>query len=117
MYSGERVAFVGEDVDGGYARVHFRVIPNEGSESSIEYRLFESGPRWAVYDVVFDGRSLVANYRSQFDSITRSSFDSQLLEWMRAEQATRASELLKPSLPEHWAAGLALGAALYGRRR
>lgn len=127
-YSGERVAFMEEEVAGGYARVHSRVIPNEGSEISIEYRLFESGSRWAVYDVVFDGRSLVSNYRSQFDSITRTSFVSQLLERMRTEQSTRAqapgavvtfgtAELLEPSVRERWAAGLLLGAALYGRRR
>jgi phospholipid transport system substrate-binding protein len=115
--SGERMAFVEDGVAEGYARVHSRVIPNEGPEISIEYRLFESGSRWAVYDVVFDGRSLVLNYRSQFDSLTRRSFDSQLLQWMRTEQSTRASELLTPPLSERWAAGLVLGAALYGRRR
>ena len=54
-------------------RVHSRVIPNEGPEISIEYRLFD-GSRWAVYDVVFDGRSLVSNYRSQFDSLTGECF-------------------------------------------
>lgn len=116
-YSGERTAFVESEIVEGYARVHSRVIPHEGPEISIEYRLFESGSRWAVYDVVFDGRSLVSNYRSQFDSITRRSFDSQLLEWMLTEQSTRASELLTPPLGERWAAGLVLGAALYGRRR
>jgi phospholipid transport system substrate-binding protein len=116
-YSGERMAFVENEVAEGYARVHSRVIQNDGPEISIEYRLFESGSRWAVYDVVFNGRSLVSNYRRQFDSLTRRSFDSRLLEWMRTEQSTRASELFTPPLRERWAADLVLGAALYGRRR
>lgn len=55
-YSGEWVAVMGEEVAGGYARVHSKVIPRVGSEISIKYRVFESGSRWAVYDVVFDGR-------------------------------------------------------------
>jgi len=83
-YSGERMAFVEDEVAEGYAR---------------------------------DGRSLVSNYRGQFDSIARTSLVAQLLEQMRTEQSTRASELLKPALHERWAAGLVLGAALYGRRR
>jgi phospholipid transport system substrate-binding protein len=127
-YSGEWVAIMREEVAGGYARVQSRVIPNVGSEISVEYRLFESGSRWAVYDVVLDGRSLVSNYRSQFDSIARTSFVSQLLERMRTEQSTRTqspgavvtfgvAELREPSVRERWAAGLLLGAALYGRRR
>lgn len=116
-YFGERMAFVGTEVAEGYARVHSKIIPHEGSEISIEYRLFESGPRWAVYDVVFDGRSLMANYRSQFDSMARTSLVSQLLERMRTQQSTRASELPEPSLRERRAAGLVLAAALYGRRR
>jgi len=106
-YSGERMVFAGDGAAGGYARVHSRVIPSAGPEISIVYRLFESGSRWAVYDVVFDGRSLVSNYRSQFDSITRSSFDSQRF----------TGELLEPSVRARWAAGLLLGAALSGRRR
>jgi phospholipid transport system substrate-binding protein len=116
-YSGARMVFVEDEVAEGYARVHSRVIPSEGPEISIDYRLFERGSRWAVYDVVFDGRSLVSNYRSQFDSLTQRSFDTQLLEWMRTEESTPASELLTPPLRERWAAGLVLGAAFYGRRR
>jgi phospholipid transport system substrate-binding protein len=127
-YSGAWVAVMGEEAAGGYARVHSRVLPKGGSEISIEYRLFERGSRWAVYDVVFDGRSLVSAYRGQFDSITRAAFVSQLRERMRTEQSTRTQApgavvtfgdagLLEPSVRERWVTGLLLGAAVYGRRR
>lgn len=127
-YSGEWVTVMEEEVAGGYARVHSRVLPKAGSESLIEYRLFDRGSRWAVYDVVVDGRSLVSMYRSQFDSITRAAFVSQLRERMRTGPATGAQTpgvvvtfgdagLFEPSVRERWVTGLLLGAAVYGRRR
>lgn len=127
-YSGEWVTVMEEEVAGGYARVHSRVLPKAGSESLIEYRLFDRGSRWAVYDVVVDGRSLVSMYRSQFDSITRTAFVSQLRERMRTGPATGAQTpgvvvtfgdagLFEPSVRERWVTGLLLGAAVYGRRR
>jgi phospholipid transport system substrate-binding protein len=125
-YSGENVAFLGEEVTGAYAQVRSRIITNQGSGISIEYRLFESGSRWAVYDVVLDSVSLVSNYRSQFNSIIRASSFPQLLKRMRTEQSKRtqsggavASSRAQEREPvlERWAAGLLLGAASHGRWR
>ena len=125
-YSGENVAFLGEEITGVYAQVRSRIITHQGSGISIEYRLFESGSRWAVYDVVLDGVSLVANYRSQFNSIIRASSFAQLLKGMRTEQSKRtqsrgavASSKAQEREPvlERWAAGLLLGAASHGRWR
>jgi phospholipid transport system substrate-binding protein len=126
-YSGENLTFLGEEVAGAYARVHSRIIPNQGSGISIEYRLFERGSQWAVYDIVFDGVSLVSKYRSQFNSIIRTSSCAQLLERMRAQQSRRAPSRgavessrapeLEPFVPERLAAGLLLSAASYARWR
>jgi phospholipid transport system substrate-binding protein len=52
----------------------------------LEYRLLENGARWAVYDVVLDGVSLVSNYRSQFNSIIRTSSFADLLAKLRNKQ-------------------------------
>ena len=60
--------------------------PSGGVEISIEYRLIESGARWAVYDVVLDGVSLVSNYRSQFNTIIRTSSFADLLVKLRSKQ-------------------------------
>lgn len=70
------VTFQGETIEGSSARVQSRLVTDRGAEIPIEYRLLERAGRWAVYDVVVDGVSQVASYRSQFNSILRtSSFD------------------------------------------
>jgi phospholipid transport system substrate-binding protein len=82
-YAGERIAFLGESVSGPYAQVRSRITTDRRMEISIEYRLVESRARWAVYDVVLDGVSLVSNYRSQFNSIIRTSSFADLLAKLR----------------------------------
>ena len=85
-YAGERVTFLGESVSGPYAQVRSRISTDRRMEFSIDYRLIESGARWAVYDVVLDGVSLVSNYRSQFNSIIRTSSFADLLTKLRSRQ-------------------------------
>jgi phospholipid transport system substrate-binding protein len=107
-YAAPTVAFQGDKVTGTYARVRSRI--------SIEYHLFERNSRWAVYDLLVDGVSLVSNYRSQFNSIIRASSLAQLLEKLRmdrprytqsrgAVESSRAPQLA-PSTRERLAAGL-----------
>src|SRR4030095_15281924 len=88
-YSGENVAFLGEELSGALAQVGSLVITTEGTRISIEYQLLERGSRWAVYDIVLDGASLVSTYRNQFNSSIRRSSFAQLMERMRAEQLRR----------------------------
>lgn len=90
-YSGERVAFVSEEVTGSLARVRSLVTTTTGSGISIEYQLLERGSRWAVYDIVLDGTSLVSTYRSQFTSSMRTSSFPQLMERMRAERLRQSA--------------------------
>ncbi len=85
-YAGEKVTFLGESVSGPYAQVRSRITTDRRVEISIEYRLLESGARWAVYDVVLDGVSLVSNYRSQFNSIIRTASFTDLLAKLRSKQ-------------------------------
>jgi phospholipid transport system substrate-binding protein len=85
-YAGEKISFLGESVSGPYAQVRSRITTDRRVELSIEYRLLESGARWAVYDVVLDGVSLVSNYRSQFNSIIRTSSFADLLAKLRSKQ-------------------------------
>jgi phospholipid transport system substrate-binding protein len=79
--------FEGASIDGQYARVRSRAGADRGPDISIDYRLSRHGARWAVYDVLHDGASLVASYRSQFNSILRSSSFAELLERMRGAEA------------------------------
>ncbi|HUM16615.1 MAG TPA: ABC transporter substrate-binding protein [Candidatus Nitrosotalea sp.] len=85
-YAGERIAFLGESISGSYAQVRTRITTNRRMEISIDYRLIDRGERWEVYDVVLDGVSLVSNYRSQFNSIIRTSSFGDLLARLRNKQ-------------------------------
>jgi phospholipid transport system substrate-binding protein len=78
------VTFLGETVNGPYAQVESRIATSRFGETSVEYRLLDHGGRWAVYDVVLDGVSLVSSYRSQFTSILRTSSFPQLLDRLRS---------------------------------
>ena len=82
------VTFLGETVNGSYAQVKSRIATSRFGETSVEYRLVDHGDKWAVYDVVLDGVSLVSSYRSQFASILRTSSFAQLLERLQSRQQT-----------------------------
>ena len=75
-YSGERVAFDGESVNGNEAVVRARVIATDGDVTPVEFRLVRNGgEHWKVWDAAFEGMSLVGNYRAQFGRIMqRGSF-------------------------------------------
>lgn len=47
--------------------VHTLVATPQGKPINMDYRMFNAGDSWKVYDVLVDGVSLVVNYRSQFD--------------------------------------------------
>ena len=85
-YAGEKITFLGESVSGPYAQVRSRITTDRRIEISIEYRLLESDARWAVYDVVLDGVSLVSNYRSQFNSIIRMASFADALARLRNKE-------------------------------
>ena len=81
------VTFQGESVEGSSARVRSRLVTDRGAEIPIEYRLRESAGRWAAYDVVVEGVSLISSYRSQFNSIIRSSSFARLLDRLAGREA------------------------------
>lgn len=85
-YAGENVTFMSESISGPYAQVRSRITTNRRVEISIDYRLLDTGTRWVVYDVVLDGVSLVSNYRSQFNSIIRTSSFADLLAKLRNKE-------------------------------
>jgi phospholipid transport system substrate-binding protein len=83
MYGGERIQYVGERVEGDYATVATRLTTKKGVEVPIDYRALRQADRWRVYDVSVEGVSLVANYRTQFNSLMRTSSPEQLLAKLR----------------------------------
>ena len=78
-YSGEKVNYLGERVDGDYAEVEVKVVTNKNTEIPVVYRMRAKDQKWLVYDMVIEGVSLVNNYRTQFsDILAKSSFEALL---------------------------------------
>jgi phospholipid transport system substrate-binding protein len=85
-YGGEKIAYLGDNIDGDQARVQTKLVAKGGSEIPIEYRMHKKGDRWLVYDVVIEGVSLVANYRTQFNKIIQTSSFQELVNKMKNKQ-------------------------------
>ena len=73
QYSGERVVYAGETIEGDQATVRTKLITKANTEIPIDYRMQKEGDRWRAYDVVIEGVSLVSNYRTQFNRIIQQS--------------------------------------------
>jgi phospholipid transport system substrate-binding protein len=86
QYSGERIAFVSEVVDGDLATVRTHFLSKSGTPIPVDYRLARAGDRWLAYDVTIEGVSLVANFRAQFNKIIQTSSTQGLVERLRARQ-------------------------------
>jgi len=84
-YSGEKVLYVDEKMQGNYAIVAVKIVTKQETEIQVDYRLQKKGKEWLVYDISIEGVSLVNNYRKQFGSImTRSSF-KDLIEKLKSK--------------------------------
>jgi phospholipid transport system substrate-binding protein len=86
-YSGEKVTYVGERVDGNYAVVSVEILTTKNEEVSVDYRVKRRGQGWYVYDVSIEGVSLVNNYRVQFNNIIMKSSYKGLITRLEAKVA------------------------------
>jgi phospholipid transport system substrate-binding protein len=86
LYGGEKIQYVGDKIEGDTALVSSKLLTKTGSEVPIEYRMLKKGERWLVYDVVIEGVSLVANYRTQFNKIIQTSSFQELVKKMKTRQ-------------------------------
>lgn len=82
-YEDEKILYVDEKTEGTYASVKTNIITSKEVQIPIEYRLLRKDSKWAVYDVVVEGVSLVNNYRNQFNSILRSGTYEELVKRMK----------------------------------
>jgi phospholipid transport system substrate-binding protein len=76
-YSGEKVTYLGDRVDGDLAEVN-TVLIRTNDRFPINYRLINK-TQWVVYDVIIEGVSLVNNYRSQFTRVIGESSYPELV--------------------------------------
>ncbi|MEX1297989.1 MAG: ABC transporter substrate-binding protein [Desulfotignum sp.] len=80
-YTDEQVLYVKEQVRNDKAQIDTKII-TDSIEIPIDYRMYQTEDgKWMVYDIVVEGVSLVANYRSQFSQMLDSgTFESLILE-------------------------------------
>lgn len=86
-YSGEKVVVLSEKQDKNYATVQTKIITNNGTEVSVDYKMLNNPGKWTIYDVVIEGVSLVNNYRSQFNNILIKSSYNELIQKIKAKQS------------------------------
>jgi len=86
-YSGEKVTYVDERVDGKYGVVSVKILTAKHDEVAVDYRVRKRGEGWYVYDVSIEGVSLVNNYRVQFNNIIMKSSYEGLVERLEAKVA------------------------------
>lgn len=82
-YSGEKVLYIDEVVDGKYATVSVKIVTKKDTEISVLYRVKKDGDNWLVYDISIEGVSLINNYRKQFNSIIVQNSYKELVDKLR----------------------------------
>ena len=87
LYSGEKIAYLGDTIEGDQATVRTRILTKHRTEIPVDYKMYRHGDRWLVYDVFIEGVSLIANYRTQFNKIIQTSSYQELVRKMKIKQA------------------------------
>ena len=83
-YAGEKITYVSESIDGGYALVRSKIVAPRGrTDTTVDYRLHRRDGRWKVYDVLIDGVSFVSTYRGQFNRVITASSYSALVDSLK----------------------------------
>jgi phospholipid transport system substrate-binding protein len=77
-YKDEKIVYLDEQVKGEYALVRTQIIRNDAT-IDVDYKLFNEGGEWRVYDFVIERVSMIRNYRSQFTKIIRKDSYSGLV--------------------------------------
>ncbi len=77
-FDGEKVVFLpyepGKRENIAYVKSKY-LIP--GGDIAVDYRLIRKSNEWKVYDIIFDGISLMKNYRADFrEHVSQSGIDS-----------------------------------------
>jgi phospholipid transport system substrate-binding protein len=94
-WSGEKIIYTSETVDGSFASVRSKIITRR-AEVALEYRLLQRDGRWRAYDVLMDGVSFVSTFRGQFERIIQQSSFTGLMEKLR-KRAVAVPTLGRPS--------------------
>jgi phospholipid transport system substrate-binding protein len=82
-YSGEKVIYTDERIEGKYALVKAKIVTKTKQEIAVDYKLKNKNKQWFVYDISVEGVSLVNNYRTQFNQVLMKSSYETLVERLK----------------------------------
>ncbi len=83
-YTNEKVEYPGEKVKGKKAVVETLIL-SSSADIPVNYKLYQKGDQWLVYDVIIEGISLISNYRSSYQEIMKDEGFDGLLNKMQAK--------------------------------
>jgi phospholipid transport system substrate-binding protein len=89
-YTNEKVEYPGEKVKGRKAVVETLIITSS-ADVPVNYKVYQKGDQWLVYDVIIEGVSLISNYRSSYKEIVKKEGFDGLLTKMQAKVDELAS--------------------------
>jgi phospholipid transport system substrate-binding protein len=92
LFGGERIKYVSEAIDGDHAKVRASIVTRQSTEVPVEARMIRRGDRWLIYDIAVENVSLIANYRSQFDRIIRTSSYQELVRRLKERKADTTND-------------------------
>jgi phospholipid transport system substrate-binding protein len=87
-YNNEHAEVTGDrEEPGGDWTVKTKIVRPNAADILVDYRLRKEDGDWRVIDVIIEGVSLVANYRSQFQEIVSNDGPVKLIEMLREKNA------------------------------
>jgi phospholipid transport system substrate-binding protein len=97
-YSDEKVNFT-QEIPLAEGKVEVKSLVNSASKQiPIDYRLFQAGGQWRIYDIQVEGISLVKNYRTQFSEILSKNPPAELINVLRKKvESPKKASSSKPS--------------------
>lgn len=84
---GEKIISLNEEQDNGYVRVHVDLIKRTEEKVSVDFRLDRKDGEWRIFDVIYEGVSLVHNYRSQIYSFLGKFSYEELVQELKQRQS------------------------------
>jgi phospholipid transport system substrate-binding protein len=89
----EKITFLSEAMEsGGSAIVRSKVTTRRGSEIPLDYHMHVRDGSWRIYDVVVQGLSFIASYRTQFDRVIRAESYGSLRERLQKKATETAAD-------------------------
>lgn len=89
----EKITFLSEAMQsGGSAIVRSKVTTRRGSEIPLDYHMQVRDGSWRIYDVVVQGLSFIASYRTQFDRVIRAESYGSLRERLQKKATETAAD-------------------------